>query len=503
MSNPLSKHLHDRLRASLNPWITRDMPLVARLEPKAPVFRRCATPTLHHAMAVRLADLADKVGTPWRAFGNLKALVSDALDALPPVGVVRRWTDAMVPLLAVRACDVARPLIDQLGPSTDRARLDRPRFAGDLQAAIVAVSQDAARARLLLDRAASRIVDATLRGAAAHADGRGRRAALLRFRGGVSGTIAVEWLAGDGAAIQTTSLSEFVQLTCLPEARRLQAELKRLHAASRGHRDAGIRALRRVNRHLARLADEARATGQCTGIRLLRTRTRTHAPVEVWLHMNAQLWPGADTHALCSLSAYRGHREFVLEAASGSLFYFPPVLLVARFTLSQDGLAVLRPGIRQPVGGFPWCHPYTGNVGADPFAGARVHPDDGSSAMLAPSNQALRLFPQLHQRRETAGEKQMCLARQDTAVADARKRYIDGPLAAGAEPAMARTADHLWNLLRRGLCCGHQLNTSSPVAALSRGAMLYPLDANAVTGALAQRVFPFDPGRPFQKARTA
>ena len=218
-------------------------------------------------------------------------------------------------------------------------------------------------------------------------------------------------------------------------------------------------------------------------------RDRHGAPIDVWAYIEVACPFG--TPSACTLSVHRAHREFVLESPVGLRYYFPPVLLVTRMALAGTVLAVRSPVVREPADGHAFTHPYTGTLDQDPFPTAiALHKE--SSAMFKPSAVALGLFPRLGTRTTRPAERGMCLSGQGDVVAQVQARLIQD-LAADREPDVLGCVTEIHELLRHGLCQGHQLNSSRPIVPLSDGLpypVRSPLDPR---GPLAKRIFPYNP----------
>jgi hypothetical protein len=242
----------------------------------------------------------------------------------------------------------------------------------------------------------------------------------------------------------------------------------------------------------------ALAKKRCVGHWICSTELRG-LPAEVYLYLDAvtrgRRYPRA------SLVARRAHEEFLLENAEKTLFYFPPIQLVARidFTAASPPWHVARPMVRMPRSHPAWRHPYTGNLRVDPFSRAELLGACGREAIVPASREARRLFPDLVRKtsRRDAQEKDLCLYGQERAVGQLIDRTC-GRSWRRREVDVLTLVQGLWDLARVGLTRAHQVNGHMPRSTLGCGSMLYPLpsrDALANTR-LARRVFPYNPWVP-------
>ena len=306
--------------------------------------------------------------------------------------------------------------------------------------------------------------------------------ALTRFEGRGDG-IWMCWSSGDGRILHEERLQAFVNSI----SGSLTEHVLRF-AQEPGLRelmDRGVSILRRVSPPLAEMVEDVWAHGLTTGRRLAVTAARQGIPLHIWLYLTMR-YPTVGAPA-CILSADRAHGDFVLEAEDGSLFYFPPCVLSARLVFDGKKFLVESPRIREPANGYPWRHPYTGDLGADAFAAARVTKNE-EEAMVRPSEWALKTFPLLGSRTPQAGENDMCLSDQDQAVRAIAVR-LDEELAAGAPSGLTHAVTALHNLAKIGLTTAHQDNTARPRVPLSAEGMLYPVPRCVLPDSRGARVF--------------
>lgn len=494
MSEALCRSLTRSLDVCLRQRGAERAPLVARLDGQGVLFRPASTLPLLSPSSVRLADLVEGEDMSWRPFGHLRGILYGALEFMPEVRRVRRWPEVLMPFLAVRACRLADRLRQQLGGTEDGLELCCGRGRAEAMPTAVAGQREAPRARTCMRGWAIQLGDALRDRAAAEGRKRPGGARILRFRVEPSGGLVVDWLDEDGGTLESESLAAFVEGVWAGLADAMQTDLARLAKVKQEYAERGARALEQVSPVVARLVESVRRRGQGRGVRLYTARTAKGAMVEAWLHLHAGNQTDFAGPGPCSLSAYRGHREFVLQAAGGSLYYFPPILLVARLGVEPEGVNVFAPSVRQPEGGYSWCHPYTGRLEADPLGGTYTE-GAATAALYEASEAARKRFPELSERRNRAGERSLCLAGQDAKV-NVMRQELREQVAGDGPVDVLGVVTRLWDIARHGLCRGHQVNQARPLAQLNDQSMPFPLRTKRVSGQLAYRAFPYDPARP-------
>jgi hypothetical protein len=494
MSEALCRSLARSLDVCLRQRGADQAPLVARLDGRGVLFRPASTLPLLSPRSVRLEDLVEGEDMSWRPFGHLRGILYGALGMMPEVCQVRRGPEVLMPFLAARACGLADRLRQQLGGTEDGLEFRCGRGLAEAMATAIAGEREAPQARTCMTGWAIKLGVALGDRAAGKGRERPGGARILRFRLDPSGGLVVDWLDEDGGTLESESLLSFVEGVWAGLADTMQTDLTRLAKVKQEHVEAGARALEQVSPAVARLVESVRRKGQARGIRLYTARTAKGVVADVWLHLHAGTEPSIGGVGQCALSAYRGHREFVLQAAGGALYYFPPILLVARLGVEAEGVNVFTPSVRQPKGGYSWCHPYTGSLEGNPLGGT-YSKEAATAALYEASEAARKRFPELSERRNRAGERALCLAGQEAEVKVIRQDLRE-QVAGDGEVDVLGVVTRLWNIARHGLCRGHQVNQSRPLAQLNNQSMPFPLRTKRISGELARRAFPYDPSNP-------
>jgi len=478
--------LHTHLSALLLARTARGRPLLALLDERVTVYRPAPGCREDASLPVTPRRLTD------RGLFRAVALFGTFLDyavgqALRPPDE-DRWAPVLLRFAVVQLCRPARRLLVQLQRDERRA-IDLTRLPADFDRTLHDCLECAGEG-ILLRRAAA---DALMVGIRRRADACARATRsiprALRFRRTADGRIDVDWFSVQGKQLRTESLLSFVHAVSGPECGPLLEQARAL-SGRRGHFEAVARGvLEDVCPSLARDAEWAIAARRRLARRLCLTRLPTGFPADLWVFLDPTAAGGGE--ALLSLR--RAHTDFILASACGERFYFPPCLLNACLTFQDAQPRFRLPTVRQPKGGFPWRHPYTGCLETDPWADARGLEGD-AEILPEPSPEALRLFEGLPGLRIGAAvERDMCLAEQGSRLMAARARLrADGPARGQADVLGAFTAVH--DILHMGLTRGHQLNESTPRARLDASSMQFPV-RGPVGGSLARRVYPYDPRR--------
>jgi hypothetical protein len=298
--------------------------------------------------------------------------------------------------------------------------------------------------------------------------------------------ICVTWLTKDGEVIDSECLEHLVAEAVdaiLPE---LVIEINQLEQCTASWQGISTRLLECVDPRIVEGIRAALGDKTCVHLPLFTASLRGQVPVEVCLLVQP------DLHGLeygrCMLAVNRAHQEFVLEAINGSLYYFPPIQLSARFAFTDGGPRILKPVVRQPSGGCFWLHPYTGDLTDDPFCSDFGTAGPGA-AMYEPSAWARQTFPSLQLRGSRATMRDLCLTGQEYTLAELQGRLINVMASPFPGDLLAVVRD-IHALLRHGLCRAHQQNRSKPRIHMALGAMPYPVPPGITVPA---RVFPYDP----------
>lgn len=474
-SEEVSQSLHDNIRGALMKRLRGGRPLLVGLSP---------LPAHHALQEAGLMDL--DWAMLYRRLGDGRFLRLEQVLREPLMSTLRTyglldWGAAHLPVLAVSACRVVGRLLAQLGRE-DPLAMNLARIPSGFEAILRNSLRRASGSRgPLMDAYAGHFTHALLEGVHGYRNALERNLRLLRLHN-EAGTILVDWITADGKSVRHETLHDLLAAVVGP----LIADLNRhiSHADRTPHQlqHRGIDILTNVCPDLAEAVQLATELSTCVGLRLCTVPLTAGIPLDVWLYVGPHPgWPGR----VCTLSLHRAHHEFILGARDGQRYYFPPCLLIARLAFSEGRPIITRPTIRQPAGGFAWRHPYTGDLGGDPFEGAELlHAE--ADVMYGPSRQAIRLFPQLKARTSTAREGNMCLDGQTITMKTVQSRFLDTPAGQG-DVLAGLTALH--DIVRLGLTRGHQNNTAGPRVKLGPVSMPYPLRGRKVTGALARRVF--------------
>ena len=476
-SEEVSQSLHDNIHSALTKRLCGERPLLVGLSP----------PLAHHAlqdpeiMDLDWAMLYGRLGDG--RFLRLEQVLREPLMSTLRTYGLLDWGAARLPVLAVSACRVAGRLLEQLGRD-DPGAMDLGRIPSGFEAILRNCLRRASGSRgPVMDAYAGHFTTSLLERVDGYISGLERNLRLLRLHS-EAGTIVVDWITADGKSVRHETLHDLLEAVVGPLIADLTRHIGRGDRTPHELQQRGIDILTNVCPGLAEAVQLATGLSTCVGLRLCTVPLRAGIPLDVWMYVGPHPgWPG---HA-CTLSLHRAHHEFILGAIDGQRYYFPPCLLIARLAFSEGRPIITRPTVRQPAGGFLWRHPYTGDLGGDPFEGAELlHAE--ADAMYEPSKQAIRLFPQLKARTSTACEGNMCLDGQTVTMKTVQNRFLETP--AGQGDVLADlTALH--DIVRLGLTRGHQNNTAGPRAKLGPVSMPYPIQGRKVTGALARRVFAY------------
>ena len=410
----------------------------------------------------------------------LQSPIAAALQALGLLGESR----AAIPLLAISACGLASRLLEQLGLQ-DPAIVDYNRRLPELKALLQEGLSTATEVTLTANACVAKTVEAFRRQLTLCAEKKSSALAVLRFFG-QGPAFWVEGLTPSGDPAISMPLHDFVASFITPAAEGVAGQLHRERPTWERQQHRGMGILSDICPSLADALRLALQDSRPVGIRLCIGRSRRGLPLDVWFYVS----PGDGCcFRGCVLSVNRPHGDFVLEAADGSYYYFPPCLLSARFNFMTWLPQVEYPIVRQPVGGYNWCHPYTGTLGAGIFAGAKLlHSED--EILDAPSEPAIAIFPQLQRRTQAPAENNLCLGGQAQIVPSIQEK-LRSAHASLHEPDVLAAVTVLHDIAKLGLTRGHQDNTAGPRARLQSDSMPYPLRGRQFTGVLAKRTFAF------------
>jgi hypothetical protein len=453
----------------------------------------------------------------WAPVGRFSRFLEPALGASAVVRGCDGWGGALMPYLALSACDWAAILARQMG-----AELTCSVAPGCIDSAFrqdfAACLGDASRAMRVTNQTVEALAQVVKSPPSwrlgAHAP------AMLRFEPNGE-TTRVIWLARDGKELGRETLGKLAtRMSSEKQVTDLLAEAKGLQSRLADHREGGDRKLQAACPAMAEAVKRAREHGRHVGYRMFLKDDRG-LPADVYVFVG----PGPDAHryVCANLVARRAHEEFVLENRAGQLFYFPPVQLQAmvEFIPSQPHWHLPMAMVRMPACQPRWMHPYTGSLHTDRFADAELFPngsvgvspgaradlpDDSRrgarawdrqsidrGAMVAISDDARRLLPALSQCPGVGPSTGcMCLGGQDYQIAQATQLLREAE-AAGSEPNLLGAVRALWNTIRVGLTRGHQNNGNTPIAELGTTQMPYLVrSASDLHGTrLAARFFPY------------
>jgi hypothetical protein len=422
---------------------------------------------------------------PVRRVSTLSQLIRDATAATLNSISLSSLSTAPVPFLAIRALAMASRLMEQIGlrdPAVPDCSGLPPEFGTVAQDAV----GTARSAGALINECVVKIAEAFQR-QCVHLVAQGK--ALTQIRVHMSGTdVQVAGLTASEECLFLMPLQDLVAATVAASSEFFVNEIRRRRLASDGYLGKGMEILSRLCPALANAVYLASQEARPVGLRLCTGHTRRGRPLDVWLYVNS---PAGPLQWGCVLSVNRPHRDFILEAADGGRFYFPPCLLSARFSFLEPLPRAELPVVRQPAGGYAWCHPYTGVLGRGVFAGARLLHDE-KTILYAPSDQAVALFPRLQQRIPTPVENDLCLGGQPKTIRAIQERLgIAMRDPAEADVLAAVTAIH--DVARHGLTRGHENNMGGSRAPLSPQSMLYPVLGGQTAGSLEKRTYVFTP----------
>lgn len=412
----------------------------------------------------------------------LREPIAAALKAAGPLDA----SGAAMPFLALQAISLASRLMEQMGVQ-DPVILDYSRRPPELETLVREGLSAATTARSSANACAAKVVEGLRRRLAVYAKEQNRIAALLLLRADGVG-VWVDGLTGSGDHIFTFSLHDFAASFLAPAVESVLEEMHRKQPTWQSHRETGREILKDVCPSLANAVELAHQDAQPVGIRLCTGRSRRGSPLDMWFFVDAR---ASQPQWGCVLSVSRPHRDFILEAADGSRYYFPPCLLSARFTFLEQMPRAEYPVVRQPAGGYHWCHPYTGKLLGGPIGGAKLLHDE-NVILHTPCDQAIALFPQLNRRTQTPMENNLCLGGQP-AVLGAIQEKLHSALMQSSQPDVLAAATALHDIARLGLTRGHQNNMGGPRARLDPLNMPYPMMGRQVSGILAKRIYVFAP----------
>jgi len=430
---------------------------------------------------------------PWRSVGRVTRLFGQLSEELALAGGGHGWAGTLLPFLTAMAGDWAARLTEQMGcSSTLSAPSDTfgPRFQSQYNACLKETQRT--------QRIVRQVGDSLLQCMRCPPDGCSQSdlAAMLRLETN-GGVVEVSWLAPEGGELCREPLDRLVERICSSSGLlRLLDEAKSVQARQEEHWAAGNEQLQATCPELAEAVEHAAETNRSVGHWVASTKVRG-LPADVYLFIDPVTEGGRTPRV--TLSAQRAHEEFILGNARGSLFYFPPIQLVARidFTAVSPPWCVVRPRVRMPRNGPPWRHPYTGSLSVDPFFRAELLSAGEREAMVPASEQARRLLPSLAQNGfpEHAGVGDLCLRGQDVRM----RRLVERTVRIGPfrrELNLSALVEGLWEIARIGLTSAHQNNTHMPRLSLTSGNMCHPISSRAALKdtPLRRRVFPYNAG---------
>lgn len=466
-------------------------PAIINLVGSPAVFRLEALPGLD-PRSVTLSALTNHE-LPWRSVGRVTRLFGQLSEELALAGGGHGWAGTLLPFLTAMAGNWAARLTDEMGCSSTLSALPDT-FGSRFQSPYNACLKETRQTQ----RIVRQIGDSLLQCMRRPPDGCSQSdlAVMLHLESN-GGAVEVSWLAPEGRELCREPLDRLVERVCSSSGLlRLLDEAKRVQARQEQHWAAGNEQLEATCPELAEAVEHAVKTHRPVGHWVASTKVRG-LPADVYLFIDPVTEGGRTPRV--TLLAQRAHEEFILGNARGSLFYFPPIQLVARidFTAVSPPWCVVRPRVRMPRNGPPWRHPYTGSLSVDPFSKAELLGGSGREAMAPASEQARRLLPSLAQNGfpEHAGVSDLCLRGQDLCV----RRLVDRTVRIGPfrrELNLSALVKGLWEIARVGLTSGHQNHTHMPRLSLTSGNMCYPISGRAALKEtpLSRRVFPYNAG---------
>ena len=316
-----------------------------------------------------------------------------------------------------------------------------------------------------------------------------RHVKVLELAAGPNGVEAA-WLTGDGKPLAKELSADWLLRAAAGDETAFATQRLQVAALMLRHRHTGDTALKRLFPDLSEAVEAARANKKCVGRRVYSGQWQG-LPVDLSVYVDPNLNGSGEISA--QLVARRAHEEFVLENMRGELYYFPPIQLVARveFVLSGRPWRLGYPEVRMPPKTWRWMHPYTGALGQDRFATALLIGPPEPEAMLEPSADARRLFPQLTASTAPAMCNNLCLNGQQVRISEVEQLLL-ACQRENRRPDLLSAVRQVWDLTRLGLTRGHQENVGAPRAELGSATMLYPVPRASLRGtSLLGRIYPY------------
>jgi len=484
--NRIVESMYEAIQETLRKHMPRNQPLVMNpVGPRLPIYREMPNllpPEPRRLAAIRVIHLQKH-----RMVMTFEGILRETTQKVLQGACVSSWPSTVLAFSAVSQCRLAGRLLEQLG-CKNKGMINREKIPSDFDTNAAQCFAGIQQSQLPVTRFISGMAKSLWQKIAASTANSGQGMMNLRFVN-TDDTIWIEWLTADGKVAQKDRLRDFVDSIMGPMAKELGICRDRLQTAQTSHRKIGEKVLREVSPKLADALQLACQENRHVGIHLCTSKDRRGLPLDVWLYMNPTLQ--ALTFGNCTLSVHRYHRDFILGARDGTRYYFPPCLLTARVNHSYNRYQVMPPTIRQPRGGYKWNHPYTGPLQHDPFTGALLD-QDKRDVMCEPSQEALKLFPELANRTNQASENNLCLPDQSREITNLQS-HLHKEIAGLYTLDVLEAITALHQLARIGLTRGHQNNTSGPRVHLAPNTMPYPLRGRQVYGRLAKRIFVYNP----------
>jgi hypothetical protein len=503
--NRIVELMYEAIQETLKKHMPGNQPLVMDpVGPRLPIYRKMTNPLPSRSRRPETITVIHL--QKHRLIKSFQDILREAIDKVLQDACVSSWTSTVLAFSVVSQCRLAGRLLEQLG-CKNKGIINIEKIPSNFDTTAAQCFASIQQSQLPITEYIT-VATESLR-QKMNTCTRQKDTMKLRFVL-TDSTICVEWLTDDGKVVKKELFRDFIYSIMGSISKKLSVYINHLKTAQTSHNKIGETVLREVSPKLFDTVHHACQEKRYVGIHLHTSKDRRGIPLDVWLYLNPTLQAlkssmGNFTLSLhwlhhdfilgamgnCTLSVHRPHRDFILGAKDGSRYYFPPCLLTARVTYSYNRYQVLAPTVRQPCGGYNWNHPYTGPLGNDPFFCATLNGNE-RDVMYEPSDEALKLFPELANRTYQARENNLCLPDQSRETTKLQSHLHK-------ENAGLHTLDvlgvitALHQLARVGLTRGHQNNTSGPRSHLAPDSMPYPLRGRQVYGRLAKRVFVYNP----------
>jgi hypothetical protein len=385
-----------------------------------------------------------------------------------------------LPLSVIAACRVATDLLEEL----DCRNEDVIRVGKITVPDAVAGTQYDSLNRLLLPVArkyTSRMVESLEKRASVI--GSGARILRFVFEGSI---VRVEWLDAHDVVVRQEPLEGFLQAISDSHLKQLELEPTRLKLVMKESWKIRTKVLREASTKFDEAIRWACVSRKSTGIRLCTIELTRNFRLDVWLSLDPRVT--SESQGVCTLSVNRGCRDFVLIDADSNKYYFPPCLLSARVSFPRSGPVVLGPVVRQPRGGFFWSHPFTEALHTiDPFQD-EICDYSEMGIMYAPSQEAMKLLPQLARRTDRAHEESIRIKDFQPAISSLQQQLEAATIRRDGTDILSVFLS-LHDSARMALTRGHKDNLLGGRMKLLSGNITYLLERQPVHGQLAKRVF--------------